>query len=353
MIFAMKTAARALVASACFLGGAGVATANDFYKGKTITLVISAGPGGGYATYVLTVAKYMQNHIPGNPDFIRQHRQGAGGLVAANYMYHVAKRDGTVIATAHRGAVTTSALFGESGANYDPAKFSWIGSVDKDVNLCVAWHEAPVKTFADARRETLIVGGIGPGSSTDTYPIVYNNLFGTKFKLVTGYNQGTAVTLAMERGEVHGRCGWSWSSLNATRGDWLRDGKVNILVVGGMSRTPGIPESVPMAHDFATTREQRDILDLLLAPLELARPVFGPPEMPADLVHVLRTAFDATMKDPAFVAEAKERGLDVDPLSGHEVEALIANIFSKPKHVVEAAKEATTRMDRVEVIKRR
>ncbi|MGE0653511.1 MAG: hypothetical protein AB7P12_17475, partial [Alphaproteobacteria bacterium] len=205
------------------------------------------------------------------------------------------------------------------------------------------------KTFKDAFKTPLVVGGLGPGSDTDIYPNLFNNLFGTKFKLVTGYNQGTAITLAMERGEVQGRCGWSWSSINATKGSWLRDKQINLLVVGGLSRDPAIPKEIPMVRDLATTQEQKDILELAFAPQEMARPILGPPDMPADRLQILRDAFDKTMKDPEFLAEAEKRKLDISPLSGKEVEVLVASIMSKPANVVNATIDAISRKDRMEV----
>jgi len=324
-------------------------SAADFYKGKTITLVISAGPGGGYATYFFTTTKHMRKHIPGNPDFIRQHRQGAGGVVAANYLYAAAKRDGTVIATIHRAAVSTSAVFREKGVKYDPREFNFIGSINKDTSLCVSFHTAPVKTFAQVRNTPLVVGGLGPGSDTDIYPNMFNNLFGTKFKLVTGYNQGTAITLAMERGEVQGRCGWSWSSINATKGEWLRDKKINLLVVGGLSRDPAIPKDVPMVGDLAENQAQRDIMELAFAPQEMARPILAPPKIPADRLKILRDAFDATMADPEFLAEAERRKIPISPLSGDAVQQLVARIMAKPPEIVNATIDAISRKDRMEV----
>lgn len=322
--------------------------ADNFYKGKTITIVISAGPGGGYATYVLTMARHMMKHIPGHPEYIRQHRQGAGGIVAANYLYNAAKRDGTVIAIIHRGAVSTSAVFHEKGVKYDPRKFSWIGSITKETNLCVSYYKSPVKTFKDLMKTPLIVGGIGPGSDTDLFAILYNNLFGTRLKLITGYHQGTAITLAMERGEVQGRCGWSYSSIKATKGEWLREHKLHFLVINGLSRDPALP-GVPLGMDFATTQRQKDIIELAVAPQEMARPILGPPGIPKDRLKILRTAFNETMKDPAFLAEAKKRKLDVAPLTGQQVEALVTNLMSKPADIVNATIDAISRKDRTEV----
>ncbi|MFT5540508.1 MAG: tripartite-type tricarboxylate transporter receptor subunit TctC [Alphaproteobacteria bacterium] len=339
--------ATAFMAAAAFVPAAAIA--KDFYKGKRITLIISAGPGGGYATYVLTTTKHMRKHIPGNPEFVRKHRQGAGGVVAANYLAKVAKRDGTVIATVHRAAVSTSAVYREKGVTYDPREFSWIGSINKDLSLCVSYHTTPVKTFNDLFNTPLIVGGLGPGSDTDILPNMFNNLFGTKFKLITGYNQGTAITLAMERGEVQGRCGWSWSSINATKGDWLRDKKINLLVIGGLTRPEGLPADIPMVRDMAKTQAQKDVLELIYAPQEMARPVLGPPGMPADRLKILRTAFDATMKDPAFLAEAKARRLDISPITGKEIEVLVARLMDKPADIVNAAIDAISRKGKMEI----
>ncbi|MFM2129915.1 MAG: hypothetical protein RL477_1461 [Pseudomonadota bacterium] len=339
------------VAAGLFAGVAAFAPAQaeDFYKGKTITLVISAGPGGGYASYVLTTTAHMKKHIPGNPEFVRQHRQGAGGVVAANYLYNAAKRDGTVMAIIHRGAVSTSAVFREKGVKYDPRNFSWIGSITKETSLCVSYHTSPVKTFDDLFSKELIVGGLGPGGDTDVYPNIFNNLFGTRFKLITGYNQGTAITLEMERGEVQGRCGWSWSSIEATQPAWITEKKINFLGISGLSRDPEIPASVPLIGDLAKTQREKDILELAFAPLEMARPLLAPPQVPADRLRILRAAFDKTMKDPEFLAEAKKRKLDVSPISGAELAQLITRLMDKPADIVNATVDAISRKDRMEV----
>lgn len=335
--------------SFAFVAAPAASAADDFYKGKTITLAISAGPGGGYATYALTMTKFMTKYIPGGPTFVRQHRQGAGGLVAANWLYSVAPRDGTVIATIHRGAVTTAPIFGVEAAKFDPRKFSWIGSINRDTSLCVSWHTTPVKTFEDAKQHEIIVGGLGPGSDTDIYPILMNNLFGTKFNLVTGYNRGTAILLALERGEVTGRCGWSWSSINAVRGEWLRDKKINLLVMSGMTRNPEVPASVPLSIDLAQGQREKDILELVLAPQEMARPILGPPEVPADRLKILREAFMKTMKDPEFLSEAKKLKIDIDPVSGEDIDKIVASLMAKPKDVVEAAQEAIKPSSKIKI----
>lgn len=329
------------------------AAAEDFYKGKSIVLAISAGPGGGYANYVVTMTKHMPKYIPGAPSFVRQHRQGAGGLVAANWLYKVAARDGSVIGIVHRGAVTTSPVFGLPAANFDPRKFTWIGSINRDTSLCVSWHTTPVKTFADAKKHELIVGGLGPGSDTDIYPILFNNLFGTKFNLVTGYNRGTNILLAMERGELTARCGWSWSSINSVKSDWVKDKKINLLLMSGLRRNPEVPADVPLSMDLATSQLEKDIMELVFAPQEIARPILAPPDVPAARVKILREAFMKTMQDKEFLEDAKKVRIDVDPVPGEEVEKLVALMMSKPKDIVEAAKRAIEPSDKIKISERK
>ena len=294
------------------------------------------------------MARYMGKHIPGHPEFIRQHRQGAGGIIAANYLYNAAKRDGTVIAIIHRGAVSTSPVFHEKGVKFDPRKFSWIGSITKETNLCVSYYKTSIKSFKDMMTTPMIVGGLGPGADTDLFPILYNNLFGTKFKLITGYHQGTAITLAMERGEVQGRCGWSYSSIESTKNEWLKEHRLHFLVINGLSKDPALPD-VPLAEDFATTQQQKDIIELAVAPQEMARPILGPPDIPKDRVKILRDAFDATMKDPDFLTEAKRRRLDVSPMTGQQVADLVTSLMAKSPDIVNATVDALSRKDRTEV----
>ncbi|MDX1484716.1 MAG: hypothetical protein R3229_09560 [Alphaproteobacteria bacterium] len=320
----------------------------DFYKGKIIKVILSAGPGGGYATFANTLTKHMGKHIPGNPGFIRQHRQGAGGLVAANWLYHKAPQDGSVIALIHRGAVSTLPIFRPKNVRYDPTKFKWIGSMNASIGFCVAWHTQPVKKFADVFTQPLIVGGIAAGSDTDNFPRVFNNIFGTKFKLITGYSSGQAINLAMERGEVQGRCGWSWSSITSTRGQWLKDKKITLLAQVSLRKHPKL-DHVPLVTDFATKKSQRDILELVLSPQAMGRPFLAPPGIPADRLEALQVAFDRSMKDEALLADAKKRKLDIVPMSGKEIEALITKIYAMPKDVVVAAQDALRRTDRLEI----
>lgn len=346
-----RLAGCALALAAC---AAPAAAQDDFYRGKQITMVISAGPGGGYLTYAATMAKHMRKYIPGNPDIIRQHRQGAGGLVAANYMATVAPRDGLTFGAIHREAVSGAALLEEHKIDFDPRDFSWIGSISREYSICASYGKnSPVKTFADARTKPLVMGGLGPGADTDINTRMFNNLLGTRFKLVTGYKDGSAITLALERGEVEGRCGWSISSVKVTRNAWLTDGSLNIMFIASVTRPADLPKSIPLVTDLIDNPQHRAIVEFILLPQEMARPVLAPPKVPADRMAVLRNAFDKAMTDPEFIAEAEQLKLDRDWLNAAQVAAVVGKMMATPKELIAAAKEAVTRSDKVEVTTRK
>jgi tripartite-type tricarboxylate transporter receptor subunit TctC len=319
----------------------------DFYKTKKIKVVLSTGPGGGYATYARLLMKHMGRYIPGNPGFIKQHRQGAGGLVAANWLYNKAPKDGSVIALIHRGAISTLPIYGSKNILYKPTEFNWIGSMNASISTCISWHTQKVKTFSQLLTEPLIVGGVAVGSDTDIYPRIFNNIFGTKFKLITGYASGSAINLAVERGEVQGRCGWSWSSIKATRGQWLKDKKINVLAQVSLAKHPDLP-NVPLVTEFATKKSQRDILELVLSPQAMGRPFLAPPRVPTDRIAALQAAFDAAMKDKQLLADAKKRKVEINPMNGKGIEKLIKKIYAIPKDVVAAAQDALKRTDKIE-----
>jgi tripartite-type tricarboxylate transporter receptor subunit TctC len=314
----------------------------DFYKGKIIKFVTSAGEGGGYGTYVNAIIPYMQKYIPGNPKIIVQHMQGAGGLVAANNLYNVLPRDGSVFALIHRAAVSTAALFDRQNIRFDPTKFGWIGSMNEERSLCAVWHTAPVKTFADLQKTPITVSGLGPGGDTDVYTNLLNNVFGTKMRLVTGYNSGGAMDLAIERGEVDGRCGWSWSTLISTKASWVTEKKVIFLVQLALEKQPELPD-VPLVMDFAKTDEQKQILDVALAPQLMGRPVLAPPEIPAERLAALRAAFIASMQDPQFIEDAKRQNLEVSMITGERLETMIKHLFAMPKPIIAKAAQAVER----------
>jgi tripartite-type tricarboxylate transporter receptor subunit TctC len=326
-------------------------SADAFYKGREMKMIVSAGQGGGYGTYAHALVPFMEKYLPGKPNIIIQHMQGAGGIVAANHLYNVAPKDGSVFALIHRGAVSTAPLFGAK-VKYDPTKFGWIGSMNNEVSLCVAWHTSKVKTFKDMQKYPLIVGGLGPGSDTDIYPNLINNLFDTKMKLITGYNSGGAINLAVERGEINGRCGWSWSSIESTRADWIKEKKITLLVQLGVEKHPDLP-NVPLLGEMADSEEQRDIIELIISPQLMGRPILTTPGVPKDRLAALRAAFDKTMADPEFNALAKKQTLEVGAVSGERIEQLINKLYALPKPLVEKASLAISKTDKLEITKKK
>jgi len=303
----------------------------DFYKGKTITVVVGYAAGGGYDIYARAIARHMGKHLPGNPDFVIQNVTGAGSVNAANTLYNVSPKDGTAFGTFGRG-LAMEPLIGTARVQYDATKFTWLGSGTNEVSLCATWHTSPVKTFADAQRIQFTVGGEGAGSDPDTFAMLVRNSFGAKIRLVTGYRGTSDIILAIERGEVDGRCGWSWSSIKATRPAWIPEKKLNYLVHMSETKAPELPD-VPLISEFANAR-QKQILRLVLSRQTMGRPFAAPPGVPADRAQALRRAFDATLKDPAFLAEAAKLKLDVNPVTGEEVDKLIAELYATPKDVV-------------------
>jgi len=316
----------------------------DFYKGKVVKFILSAGEGGGYGTYALAVQPFMERYIPGNPKIIIQHMQGAGGLVAANNLYNVQPKDGTVFALIHRGAVSTTPLYGAKNIRFDPTKFGWIGSMNSEVSFCVSWQTTPVKTFDDLKKYPLTVGGLGPGADTDQFTYLINNVFGTKMKLVTGYGSGGAIDLAMERGEIGGRCGWSWSTIVSTKAAWLEEKKFNLLVQIGVEKHPDVP-NVPLLIDLAKTEEQREMIKIVVAPQLMGRPVLAPPGIPADRLAALREALKKSMQDPGFLAAAKKENLETSYVSGERIESMLKELYALPKSVIDASAKAVSKPD--------
>ncbi len=310
----------------------------EFYRGKTINLIVGFSAGGGYDTTARIVAPYLKKHLPGNPSVVVQNMDGAGSLKATNYLYSVAPKDGTVIGTFSRG-MPMEPLIGSGAALFDSAKFTWLGSTTSEYSVVLAWHTSPVKTWNDLLKTEFTVGGEGSGSDSDIYAMLLKNLFGAKIKLVTGYPGSAELMLAVERGEIDGRASWSWSSLKSAKADWIRDKKVNYLVQLNIGRNPDLPE-VPLILDLATNEKQRQILKVVLSRQTMGRPFAAPPGIPEDRKQALRKAFDDTMKDPEFLAEAKQRKMDVNPVSGAEVEKLVAELYRTPPDVIAEAKAA-------------
>jgi tripartite-type tricarboxylate transporter receptor subunit TctC len=304
----------------------------DFYKGKNLDVMIGYSVGGGYDVYARMIARHLGKHIPSGPTVIPKNMEGAGSLRLANWLYNVAPKDGSVIGTIGRGT-GFDPLLGHKAAQFDGNKFNWIGSANDEVSVCVAWSgRAKVRKFEDLLTTELAVGGTGSAADTDQFPRILNGVLGTKMKIVTGYPGGNDVNLALERGEVDGRCGWSWSSVKSTRGSWLTDKKITILMQLSLSKHPDLPD-VPLVTDLAKTDEQRQILRLIFARQVMGRPYLAPPNVPADRVAALRSAFMGTMADKEFLAEAEKAQLEITPVSGEAVQKLVGEVYQTPPEI--------------------
>jgi len=304
----------------------------DFYKDRAVTIIAGYSSGGGFDLYARVVANHLGRHIPGQPRIIVQNMPGAGSMRAANHLYNVAPKDGTVISLTRSPVIEP--LVGSSGAAFDATKFTWLGSGASDLTVCGLLGNPKVNTMADARQTQFTLGGLGPGSDEDMYSKILRKLFGLKIHLVSGYPGGAELTLAVERGELDGRCGWAYSSIKISKPDWIAEKKIKILNVLALERSPELP-NVPAIMEFATTERQKQILKFVLNAQTLGRPFAAPPGIPADRAAALRKAFDATMADPALLAEMKAKKLDVDHIRWQGIDTLLKDLYSTPKDVVE------------------
>jgi tripartite-type tricarboxylate transporter receptor subunit TctC len=309
----------------------------EFYKGRTVELDISTSVGGGYDAYARLLARHIGRFIPGSPIIVAKNMEGAGGLRLANFLYNAAPKDGTTFATLYRGAVFDP-LLGGKGAQFDATRFTYLGSASNEVSVCVAWHTTGVTSFEQVLTKELVVGASGPSADTYQFPKIVNGVLGTKFKIIAGYAGGNDVDLAMERGEVRGRCGWSWSSVKSTRASWLANKKINILFQMGLSKHPDLPD-VPLVLDLAGSDEGRAILKLIFARQVMAWPYVAPPDVPEDRGETLRAAFAETMKDKDFMAEAEKSQLEIRPVTGASIQELVKNVYATPTPIVRRAAE--------------
>jgi tripartite-type tricarboxylate transporter receptor subunit TctC len=294
-----------------------------FFKGKTMRLVVGIGVGSGYDINARLLARHMAAHIPGQPTIIVQNQPGAGSLSMTNALYHTGPFDGTVMGASFNGMPTTP-LLQPGGARFDPVKLNWLGSTNRETQAMYVWHTAPAQALEDMKSKEIVMGAQAPGSTQFDYPVLANRLFGFKFKVVTGYESTPKIHLAMESGEAHGTIA-NWSTLKAISTNWITEKKIRILAQWALTKSPELGD-VPMFLDQAKTDAERAALRLMLARLEYGRPFFLPPNVPAARVEALRRAFDATMKDPAYLAEADKLKIDVDPLSGEQVATLVEQV---------------------------
>jgi tripartite-type tricarboxylate transporter receptor subunit TctC len=312
---------------------------DDFYRGKTVRVVIGFSAGGGFDIYGRIVARYIGRHIPGNPTVIPQNMPGAGSLKSANYIYNVAPKDGTVFGIFARGIPMERLLGREAGHEFDATKFTWLGSVTDEPSVCVFWAKSGIRTWQDMRTKPFKVGGAGATSDQDIYANVLHNMFHLPGRLITGYPGGAEVVLAMEKGEVDGRCGWSWSSLISRDRQLLDQRLISIPVQLGVERNPDLP-NVPLVMDLTADARQKLALKLIFSRQVMARPFAAPPGIPQARVNALREAFDATMKDHEFIAETTRLGLEVHPVSGPKLEQMVKEIYAYPADVVKLAADA-------------
>lgn len=330
----MKSISRLIGASALMLAAAPFAaetavaqSVEEFYKGKRLSLIVGNSAGGAYDAYSRLLARHMGKHIPGNPSFVVRNMTGAGTLIATNWLYNVAPKDGSTMANFHE-RMGLEPKVEPKGTQYDGRKFSWVGSMAKQTSICLSWHASGINTIEDAKKREVIAGGSAVAGSSAIFPRVMNAVIGTKFKLITGYG-GTDTDIALERGEIESRCGFGWASLKATQSDWLRDKKINLLVQFSLKKHPELPD-VPLLLDMVTKEEDRKALEILFGTQEMGRPFAAPPGIPEDRKVALRRAFDAALSDKALLSEAESMTLEIDPISGEAIEKLMVYLYDVP-----------------------
>ena len=327
---------RSLIALALVLGApmapAHAQAVADFYKGRTMELLIGYTTGGGYDTYGRLVSRHLGGFIPGKPSFVVRNLPGGGGRVLMGQMMNVAPKDGSVVATADQSLPLAQAMR-DPGILFDSKALIWIGNPAADNNTVATWHTTGVTNMDEARRKEVVVGSTGPNTSSQI-PYAMNATLGTKFRVVTGYPGGNEINMSMENGETGARGSSPWSTWKATKPDWVRDKKIHIIAQVGLTRAPDLPD-VPLITDLATNEEDRAALRLLSAPATVGRPYFTTPGVPADRVKALRDAFSAMVKDEAFLEDAKKLGLDINPVSGEELQKIIADIVDTPAKVAD------------------
>jgi tripartite-type tricarboxylate transporter receptor subunit TctC len=335
----MKMLWRSLVAAilAALPLAAHAQTPAEFYRGKTVELNIGYSVGGGYDIYARLIARHMGKHIPGNPKVVPRNMEGAGGMRLANWLYTAAPRDGTVFGATSR-AMAFEPLLGNKSAQYDASKITWIGSANDEVSVCMAWHTTDIVKFEDVQQRQLVVGAGGVSDDTYQFPAILNNMFGAKFKMVTGYAGGTEINIAMERNEVLGRCGFPWSTVKATYQHWIREKRFNLLMQFSLAKHADLPD-VPLVMDLAKTDEHKQILTLIFGRQVMGRPYAAPPGVPKDRAEALRQAFMATMEDKAFLAEVDKAQFEIIAVSGQKLEDMVMGIYRTTPPAV-AAKAA-------------
>jgi tripartite-type tricarboxylate transporter receptor subunit TctC len=321
------------IAGLVVTGATAVADVADFYHGKSLRILVGYGPGTGYDVYARLLGRHLTKHLPGQPVVVIQNMPGAASVTMTNYMYNVAPRDGTAISLPARG-LFIEPLFGNDNAKFEARKFTWIGSMSRDTALCFTWHTSGIVTIDDAKKREVLVGSSGVNGSSHQFPMLVNALLGTKFKPLLGYVDSAGVGLAMERGELEGYCSFTWGSIKSARPKWIEQKQINILLQLTLSKHRELA-NIPLAVDLAKDEAARQAFALVFSDQEMGRPVVAPPDVPFDRVTALRQAFDATMRDQEFLADAGRMAIDIDPIDGKAVEQVLARLYATPKNVIE------------------
>jgi tripartite-type tricarboxylate transporter receptor subunit TctC len=312
----------------------------DFYRGRTVTILVGSDVGGGYDLTARTLAHHLARHVPGRPNVIVQNRPGASSIVASNYVYEIAPKDGTVIAAVQR-PIPFQTLFGDAGVRFDVRKMQWLGSTTNELGVVAAWHTAPQRTFDDLFKSEMVIGGTGPATDPELFPRAMNHVLGTKFRIVSGYPGQAQVALAMEREEVQGTGNWSFSDIEKGHPDWIAEKKIRMLLQLGLTRSPSPAlRDVPLVMDVARSPAERQVFEILMGMKALGRPYFVAPGVPKDRADALREAFMATMKDPDFLDEARRMLGPIDPISGADMQGIITNVYALPQEIIAQAREA-------------
>jgi len=315
------------------------AAAADYYAGKTIELVVGGDAGGGYDIYARAVARHLAGHIPGNPTIVVKNMPGAGSTRAGIYISTVAPKEGTSIGALMPGAIIGPLLDDKPNLQFDPTKVLYVGTADSGVRVCATYGTSKIKTFEDAQKQKTVLGASSAGGATRDYAYMHNHTAGTKFEVVSGYKGTVDVALAMERGEVDGMCGWDWSSVKSQKTEWISEKKANVLVQVSLEPLEELTErGVPHIWKFVPKEDDRKVAELVVSQQVFQRSYIAPPQTPPEVLGILRTAFDATMKDPAFLADAEKMKISITPLAGGKVQDLIGRLYSTPREFVERAK---------------
>lgn len=327
----------AFLGAACLgLAPAAASGVEDFYKGKTVNVLVGFTTGNGADSYARLIARWYAKYLPGAPNIVVQNMPGSGSLTMTNTLFNVSPKDGTVFGIFNRN-VPLEPLMGNSNARFDPRRFTWLGSTNTEPSLCVAWHGSPVKSIKDIQTRDFAVAATGLNANSGLVPTVLNRVMGAKFKVIMGYPGSNEMSLAMERGEVEGRCGWSRSSLMATKPQWVSENRISLLLQAGLQKSPLMPD-VPLAMDSVTNESDRQLLKLAVAWDEMAWPFAAPPDIPADRAKALRAAFEAVLKDPELVAQAKREGLDINYVPPAQIERILADVYATPESVIATLK---------------